>query len=293
MESLKSENFKKECRNLSVISMGALVLAVGMNWFIGSAGLYVGGVTGISQLIQRFVAVNFDISLNLGLLIWSINLPLLILSYKVIGKKFTYHTLYTVTIMTITLNLVPQYSFSQDLLLNVIIGGALYAVGIGIILKYGGSTGGIDIISQYLSIRKSGSFGKYSFYVNCIIIGIAGSVEGWEIAFYTILLIFIQMQVVDNIHAPHQSYTILIVTNKRKQVVDSLQDKLERGITIINAEGAYTHENRSLLMMVVSSYEVYIALETIHQIDENAFTNVLQSAQIQGNFTRKIVDRAN
>ena len=291
MASISKDFYKKEIKGLIMISLGALITSIAINWFISSAGLYVGGVTGISQLIQRYSAQHFGISLNLGLLIWSINIPLLLLAYRFIGKKFTYHTLFTVSMMTLCLNLVPRQSFSDDLLLNVILGGALNAAGGGIILKYGGSTGGVDVLSQYLSIKKSGSFGKYSFYVNCIIIAIAGSMEGWEIAFYTILLIFIQMQVIDHIHAPHESYTVFIVTNKKQEVIDTLQEKLSRGITALNAEGTYTHEDKSLLMMVVSSYEVYIALEALHRVDPFAFTNVLHSVQVQGNFGRKIVDK--
>ena len=168
----------------------------------------------------------------------------------------------------------------------------IYALGSGTILKYGGSTGGLDILSQYLSMKKQGSFGQYSFYVNCIIITIAGFLQGWEIALYTILLMFVQMQMVDRIHTPHKSYTVFIVTTKQDEVIQTLQARLGRGITIINAEGAYTHTNRSLLMMVVSSYELYIALQLLNEVDPHSFTNVLQSSQVQGNFGRKIVDKA-
>lgn len=100
------------------------------------------------------------------------------------------------------------------------------------------------------------------------------------------------MQIIDRIHTPHQSYTVFIVTNKQEEVISTLQSRLGRGITIINAEGAYTHQNRSLLMMVVSSYELYIALQLLNEVDPNSFTNVLQSSRIQGNFGRKIVDKA-
>lgn len=291
MGIIKTEQFKKEFKSLAMISIGTILFAIGINWFINPSGLYVGGVTGISQLISRVLNNAMGIKVNLGLLIWSINVPLLLISYKFIGKRFTYHTLYTVTFMTLSLNIIPAISFSKDILLNIVVGGMVYALGGGIILKYGGSTGGLDIVSQILSMRTQGSFGQYSFAVNCVIIAIAGYLEGWEIALYTILLIFVQMQIIDRIHTPHQSYTVLIVTNKQDDVITTLQNRLGRGITIINAEGAYTHQNRSLLMMVVSSYELYIALRLLNEVDPNSFTNVLQSVQIQGNFGRKIVDK--
>ncbi|MDO5792912.1 MAG: YitT family protein [Turicibacter sp.] len=292
MGIIETERFRKEFKSLAMISVGTILFAIGMNWFINPSGLYVGGVTGISQLISRVLYTSFGIKVNLGLLIWSINIPLLLVSYKYIGKRFTYHTLYTVTFMTLSLNIIPEITLSEDILLNIVVGGMIYALGGGTILKYGGSTGGLDILSQILSMRTQGSFGQYSFAVNCVIIAIAGCFDGWEVALYTILLIFVQMQIIDRIHTPHQSYTVFIVTNKQEEVISTLQSRLGRGITIINAEGAYTHQNRSLLMMVVSSYELYIALQLLNEVDPNSFTNVLQSSQIQGNFGRKIVDKA-
>ena len=292
MDILTSERFKKELKSLAIISVGTILFAIGIKWFINPSGLYVGGVTGISQLVSRILYSTLVIKINLGLLIWSINVPLLLLAYKFIGKRFTYHTLYTVTFLTICLNVIPEKTFSEDVLLNIVVGGMIYALGSGTILKYGGSTGGLDILSQYLSMKKQGSFGQYSFYVNCIIITIAGFLQGWEIALYTILLMFVQMQMVDRIHTPHKSYTVFIVTTKQDEVIQTLQARLGRGITIINAEGAYTHTNRSLLRMVVSSYELYIALQLLNEVDPHSFTNVLQSSQVQGNFGRKIVDKA-
>jgi len=284
---------RKNYRSLLAIIFGSTLIGIAMNWFIRSAGLYVGGVTGISQLLIRAVYAQFGVQWNLGLLVWLINVPLLFVAFKVIGRRFAMTTLFTVTMTTLMFNIIPilEQPISDDLFLNLIFGGALNAAGMGIVLKYGGSTGGFDVLFQYLSMKKSGSFGRYSFYVNCVIIMTAGYLEGWEIAFYTILLIFIQMQVVDHVHAPHHRYTIFIVTNKREEVIETLQKRLERGITVMNGEGAYTQQSRSVLMMVVASYEVYIALQTLHQVDPFAFTNVLQSAQIQGNFERKIVDK--
>ncbi|HAX74067.1 MAG TPA: YitT family protein [Firmicutes bacterium] len=291
MGFIKQERFRKEIKSLFMIVIGVLLFAFGVNCFINPSGLYTGGVTGISQIIMRYVETNFGVKLNLGMLIWSMNIPLLIISYKVNGKRFTLHTLYTITVLNIALNIVPQLQFSDDLLLNAVFGGVFFAMGIGLVLRYGGSTGGLDILSQYMSTKKHGSFGQYSFYLNAVIVGVAGFFDGWEISLYTILLIFVQTQFIDKIHTPHKNYTIFIVTTKRNEVTTKLQAQLKRGMTVINAEGAYTHTNKSLLMMVVSSYELYMALENIREIDPNSFTNVIQSDRIQGNFVRKVMDK--
>ena len=116
MSFAQEERFKRECRSLGMITVGIILFAIGINWFINPSGLYVGGVTGISQIISRLLYSTWGIKINLGLLIWSINIPLLLISYKFIGKRFTYHTLYTVTLMTISLNVIPEISFSDDIL---------------------------------------------------------------------------------------------------------------------------------------------------------------------------------
>ncbi len=184
MGFLKTEKVQKEFKSLIIITLGTILYAIGMNMFIASSGLYSGGVTGLSQIIIRYVKDTVGITLNLGMLIWSINVPLLLISYKTLGKRFTYHTLFTITVMSISLNLVPMMSFSDDYLLNAVFGGVFNALGCGVILSYGGSTGGVDILSQYMSMKRSGAFGQYSFYVNVFIVTIAGYLDGWETALY-------------------------------------------------------------------------------------------------------------
>ena len=290
MGFIQTEKFQKEMKSLVFIVLGTILYSIGMNAFIASSGLYSGGVTGISQLVIRYLE-PFGIHLNLGMMIWSINAPLLLMAYKTLGKRFTYHTLFTITVMNISLNIIPEYSFSTDYLLNAVFGGLFTALGTGLVLSYGGSTGGVDILSQYMSTKRSGAFGQYSFFVNVWIVALAGFLDGWETSLYTIILIFVVAQIVDRIHTPHKNYTVLIVTTKKEEVIQALQTRLNRGITVLNAEGAYTHTDKNLLMMVVSSYELYQALQLLQQVDDMAFTNVLQSARIQGNFMRKITDR--
>ena len=160
----------------------------------------------------------------------------------------------------------------------------LIGVGVGMILKIGASTGGTDIVFQYLSMKFNGSFGKYSFAINAIIILIAGLTQGWETALYTIISIYITSVVIDKIHTVHQNLTLYIVTSKEDEMIKSLQQQLYRGITILEGRGAY---DKSVLMMVLSSYELYEALAVIKMVDEQAFTNVVQSEMVQGYFVKK------
>ena len=287
MNILKNEQVSIKLKNLGIMIIGVFLYVLAMNMFISPANLYTGGVTGIAQLIIAFASSAFGIQLSLGGLIFLLNVPLLYLAWRSIGKRFAVLSILTVVLQSIILELVPMGKFSDDILLNAVFGGVLIGVGVGMILKIGASTGGTDIVFQYLSMKFNGSFGKYSFAINAIIILIAGLTQGWETALYTIISIYITSVVIDKIHTVHQNLTLYIVTSKEDDMIKSLQQQLYRGITILEGRGAYSKNDKSVLMMVLSSYELYEALAVIKMVDEQAFTNVVQSEMVQGYFVKK------
>ena len=287
MNILKNEQVSIKLKNLGIMIIGVFLYVLAMNMFISPANLYTGGVTGIAQLIIAFASSAFGIQLSLGGLIFLLNVPLLYLAWRSIGKRFAVLSILTVVLQSIILELVPMGKFSDDILLNAVFGGVLIGVGVGMILKIGASTGGTDIVFQYLSMKFNGSFGKYSFAINAIIILIAGLTQGWETALYTIISIYITSVVIDKIHTVHQNLTLYIVTSKEDEMIKSLQQQLYRGITILEGRGAYSKNDTSVLMMVLSSYELYEALAVIKMVDEQAFTNVVQSEMVQGYFVKK------
>ena len=287
MNILKNEQVSIKLKNLGIMIIGVFLYVLAMNMFISPANLYTGGVTGIAQLIIAFASSAFGIQLSLGGLIFLLNVPLLYLAWRSIGKRFAVLSILTVVLQSIILELVPMGKFSDDILLNAVFGGVLIGVGVGMILKIGASTGGTDIVFQYLSMKFNGSFGKYSFAINAIIILIAGLTQGWETALYTIISIYITSVVIDKIHTVHQNLTLYIVTSKEDEMIKTLQQQLYRGITILEGRGAYSKNDKSVLMMVLSSYELYEALAVIKMVDEQAFTNVVRSEMVQGYFVKK------
>lgn len=287
MNILKNEQVSIKLKNLGIMIIGVFLYVLAMNMFISPANLYTGGVTGIAQLIIAFSSSAFGIQLSLGGLIFLLNVPLLYLAWRSIGKRFAVLSILTVVLQSVVLELIPMGKFSDDILLNAVFGGVLIGVGVGMILKIGASTGGTDIVSQYISMKFNGSFGKYSFGINAVIILLAGITQGWETALYTIISIYITSVVVDRIHTIHQNLTLYIVTSKEDEMIDAIQKQLYRGITVLEGRGAYTKNNKSVLMIVLSSYELYEALAVIKMVDDHAFTNVVRSEMVQGHFVRK------
>ena len=286
---MKIFNLKKDVKIINgiILLLGSLMFTIAINMFVGPGGLYVGGMTGVLQILIMLFYDFFGISLSLGILVLIFNLPILWLAWKSVGKRFAMLTIVSVVMQSILFEVVPIYSFTNDVMVNSIFGGVLVGFGSGIILKIGASAGGMDVVSQVMSYKFDGSVGKYSFIINAFVIFVAGYYQSWEVAMYTIISIYITSIVVDRIHTIHQNVTLFIVTQKEDQIKRSIWDKLYRGITVLDASGAYTKERRSVLMMVLSSYELYEALEIIKACDEQAFINVVRSETVVGNFVKK------
>ena len=285
------KNFKlttnAKIKNAFILLLGSLLFTIAINVFIGPGGLYVGGLTGVLQIIIMLFYDLFAVELSLGILVFICNLPILWLAWKSVGKRFAVLTIISVVLQSILFETVPTYSFTNDVMINSIFGGVLVGLGSGMILKIGASAGGMDVVSQVMAYRFNGSVGKYSFIINAFVIFVAGYYQSWEIAMYTIISIYITSIVVDKIHTIHQNLTLYIVTQKEDEIKESIWAELYRGITVLEASGAYTKERRSVLMMVLSSYELYEALEIIKAVDSQAFINVVRSEAIIGNFVKK------
>lgn len=274
-------------KNALILTIGSLMFTIAVNMFVGPGGLYVGGVTGLLQIIIMFLYDFFDIELGLGVLVLLSNIPILLIGWKSVGRRFAVLTLFSVVLQSILFEVVPIYALADDMMINSIFGGVLVGVGSGMILKIGASAGGMDVISQVMSYKFDGSVGKYSFFINAVVIIIAGAYQSWEVAMYTIISIYITSMVVDRIHTIHQNLTLYIVTDSESEITAAIWAELYRGITVLEASGAYTKTKKSVLMMVLSSYELYEAIEIIKTVDEDAFINVIRSESVVGNFVKK------
>lgn len=274
-------------RNAAILLLGSLMFTVAINMFLEPGGLYAGGMTGVLQIIVMLCYNFFGIELSLGILVLIFNLPILWLAWKSVGKRFAVLTLISVVVQSILFELIPIHSFADDVLINSIFGGVLVGIGSGVILKIGASSGGMDVISQVMSYKFNGSVGKYSFIINTFVIFVAGYAQSWEIAMYTIISIYIASVLVDKVHTIHRNLTLFIVTQKEEEITQAIWDELYRGITVLEASGAYTKEKRSVLMLVLSSYELYETLEIIRTVDSTVFINVVRSETVSGNFVKK------
>ncbi|MGM0874585.1 MAG: YitT family protein [Bacillota bacterium] len=277
---------KAETKKVLVVLIGALFNAIGLNLFLIPANVYASGFTGISQLLSSVIAEYTPFYLSTGILLLLLNIPVAILGWLKVGKSFTLYSFFSVAAMSFFLGLIPLKSLSEDILLNAVFGGVIVAIGVGITLKYGASTGGLDIIAMVLSRMKDKPVGTYFFMLNAVIIFTAGLLYGWEKALYTLVALYATTRVIDAIHTRHAKLTAMIITKKADSLKQAIHSKLVRGITMIPAKGAFTNEPKDMMIIVITRYELYDLERIIKEVDPNAFTNIVQTTGIFGFFRK-------
>ncbi|MGM9988284.1 MAG: YitT family protein [Bacillaceae bacterium] len=276
------ENVKK----IIIIIIGSLLIAISMNWFIEPAGVYGGGFTGVAQLFSK-ASESIGFPISTGIFFTLLNIPVIIVAWKKIGRSFTIYSFLSVATLSFFMQIIPVKAvFSNDILLNAIFGGIIMAIGTGYTLKYGASTGGLDIVAIIVSKYKDQPLGTFFFAFNAVIVITAGYLYGWEKALYTLISLYATTRVIDAIYTRHVKVTVFIVTSKGSALKDAIHERLVRGITTLEAKGAYTNTEKEVFMIVLTRYELYELEKIIHQVDPTAFTNVVQTIGVYGLFRK-------
>lgn len=276
-----------ETKKIIIVVIGAFLNALSLNFFLIPANVYASGFTGIAQLVSSILGAFAPFNISTGILLLLLNIPVTILGWKKVGKSFTFYSFISVLLSSFFLEIIPVKEVSGDILLNAVFGGVIAALGVGLTLKWGASTGGMDIIAMVLSRMNDRPVGTYFFTLNGIIIMTAGFVFGWENALYTLVALYVSTRVIDAIHTRHEKLTAMIVTKKSTELKKAIHDKLVRGITLLPAKGAFSGEEKEMLIIVVTRYELYDLEHIIKEVDPHAFTNIVETAGIFGFFRRE------
>lgn len=278
--------FLFEAKRMIVVIFGACLNAVALNFFLIGANVYASGFTGAAQLVSSILNDFLGISVGTGILLLVFNIPVALLGWFKVGKGFTIYSAVSVFFTSLFLSVFPEMSLSDDIILNAVFGGVITGIGIGITLKLGASTGGLDIVAMVLSRKKDRPIGVYFLALNAIIIALAGILYKPENALYTMVTLYVTTRVIDIIHTRHEKVTAMIITRKAESLQKAIHKRMVRGITILPAKGAYSNEDKHMLYLVITRYELYDLEKIISEVDPNAFTNVVETAGIYGFFRR-------
>ena len=282
------EKIARRYRNIAKLSFAliyALCVSVAVNIFWNPGKIYGSGITGLAQLISTISQHWLPFTIGVPVLYATLNLPLLILSWKKIGHEFTFYTIVAVILSTVLLHIIPPVEVKFDPIICAIFGGLFNGVGTGLALKNEMSTGGLDIISIVLRKKLGKSVGTINIAFNILVVLGAGCLFGWVQALYTILSIFVNGRVIDSLYTRNQKLQVIIVTSHPDKVITEIQNEMRRGITIVHdVEGAYQHSSKTMLFTVISQYELPLFRQALQDSDPYAFVSMTEAKLIMGRF---------
>lgn len=279
--------FLIEARRIAVVILGSFLLAVSLNFFLITANVYASGFSGLAQLMSSIFQDFLSFNISTGVILFLLNIPVLIIGWFKIGKGFTIYSIVSVIFTTLFLELLPIVSLSEDIMLNAVAGGVISGAAVGISLKWGASTGGMDIVAMILSRLQDRPIGGVFLVLNGAIIFVAGILYEPENALYTMFALYVTTVVIDTIHTRHDKVTVLIVTDHAEELQERILEQMMRGITIMPVRGAYSQEEKSLLYLVITRYELYDLEQIISEVAPDAFMNIIQTAGIYGFFRKE------
>lgn len=260
--------------------LGSLIVVIAFNLFLIPHEVLSSGLSGISMILGMISPVNTGVANFL------LNFPLLIIGYKMLGKRFIVNSIFSVIIISIGLYLVPVNAIADDKILSSIFGGALTGLGVGIVFRCSGSTGGFDIIGMIVARKRDFPIGLLLSGMNAIVILISGFLFDWDSALYTLVSIFVTGKVVDAIYTDHAKLTLMIITDKGEEMRNHLLSNLYRGLTVMDGVGGYSNNQRNVLLTVISRYELNEVKNLITEVDPVAFVNITETIEVMGLFHR-------
>lgn len=286
----------------------AAMLSFGIKLFISPNKFLSTGFTGVALIIGRIVDKIFNPEVSLettiaGILLFVFNIPIFLLAWKKLTKKFAILSFIHILFTTLFLAIIPD-TVSETFHLSVANGdityldaalfvGLLNGTGNALAYIFAGSSGGADVITVFFSIKKQKSIGQITTVINAFIILGGILVDGGESAiakaFYTLVYIVISSIVIDLFYVRNKRKILLITTSKGNEVNTLITKKYIRGVTRMDATGGFTGDKKELLYSACLSYEVDMIIKEIKEIDEHAFVTILDANKVQGNFINKEV----
>ena len=266
------------------VTVAAFIMAVNKNTFIDTAGLYPGGVSGLTILIQRFVSDFFHLSLPFTVVNLLLNAIPVYIGFRYIGKNFTLYSCLMIVLNSIFTDLLPSHIITEDVLLISIFGGIIQGAAIALCLNAGATSGGTDFISIFLSERRGIDSFSMILAFNAVILCIAGFIFGWDKALYSIIFQYASTAVLHVLYKKFQQSTLFIVTTKPVAVCNAIYNISKHGATVLEGKGSYEHCERNVVYSVVSAAESRHVIKVIREADPDAFINEMKTQKLSGRF---------
>lgn len=274
---------KEKLKRFILITIGAILMAIALELFLVPNKLLDGGIVGISIISSHFL------KLPIGLFIFILNIPFFYLGYKQIGKTFAISTLYAIAVLSVgTALLHPIPPFVDEKFLVTIFGGVILGLGVGLVIRYGGSLDGTEILAILINNKTPFSVGEIVMVINFFIYTVAGFVFTWESAMYSVIAYFIAFKTIDIVQQGlDESKSVWIISDQHAEIGSAINDRLGRGVTYLNGEGAYTGDDKKVIFCIITRLEEFKLKDIVNHYDENAFVAIGNVSEVKGGRFKK------
>lgn len=282
--AVTAERLQAEGKRIACAVLASLIFALNIKTFVNAGGLFPGGFTGITLLIQKSFLKFAGISLPYSVINYALNLFPIILGFRKIGARFTGGSVLVILLTGILTDIIPVFPITYDVLLISIFGGLINGLAVSVTLWGGTSSGGTDFIAIYAAEKFGIDPWNYVLGFNALILLIAGALFGWDAALYSIIFQFTSTQVVNALHRKYKKVTLFIITEHPHKVFDAIRNSTHHSATDFVGEGCFQGEPKHLIYSVVSKMEVKDMVREIQEVDPAAFVNVIKTEYIEGRF---------
>ncbi|MFS1512425.1 YitT family protein [Chengkuizengella sp. SCS-71B] len=265
------------------IILGATLVAIALEMFLVPNTIIDGGIVGIS-IISSYLS-----KIPLGVFLFFLNLPFLFIGYKQIGKTFAISTLLGVFVMSLGTFLLHSAEMATDEpLLAAVFGGTILGFGVGLVLRYGGSLDGTEIVAILVNKKTPFSVGEVVMFLNLFILGSAGFVFGWERAMYSLIAYFIAFKMIDvTINGFDESKSVWIISENHKEVGDAILFRLGRGVTYLSGEGGFSGDDKQIIFCIITRLEEAKLKSIVDELDPGAFLAIGNIHDVKGGRFKK------
>lgn len=285
------DSIKKQLNGHSVLSIavkylaivvGSLIFAVAFQFFLYPNSIVSGGVTGIAQIINRLTG------LPVGVLSIIMNVPLFIIAWRHFGLDFIVSSFVAMTLFSVFVDVFAMLDIvvTDDAMLASVIGGVIKGVGLGMIYYVGSTTGGIDIVVRLARRRYPHiNFGTLMLVMDAVIVAAYAVIfKIYDSAMYSLICMFVMSKVVDLVlYGLDNSSICYIISEHSEEIVKEITfGELHRGVTLLSAEGAYSHEKRPVVMCVIKRPQITAIRRLVRLLDPNAFLIVTDAKNVFG-----------
>ena len=275
-------SMKKSLFSFLIITLGSACYSLGFVWCYAPNGIAFGGVTGIAQILNFLFP-----ALPIGATVIALNVPLFLLGWKLIGGRLLVSSLYAMFISSVIIDiLTPLYDWQpMDPMLATIFGGVLMGLSLGLVFQQGATTGGTDLLARLLKLKLAWlPMGKLLMGIDLAVILVVAAVFGTlKTAMYGLVALYITSIVMDGVlYGMDNAKVAYIISGKSQEVADVLVKEMDRGVTILHGQGAYTHAERDVLMCAFKQREIASIKAAVKGIDPAAFVIVCDAHEVLG-----------